>query len=243
MTSDGRVIEEIRGREYWLTLASPRANALTIEMWAALGEGIRRFDISDELTTLVISGADRRFSAGADIEDLRAVGGPAEAERRIRLINEVLLGLYCTRKPVIAVVDGPAIGGAWGLALCCDIVLVSRDVVFRAPFLALGITLDSGLSALLPSVAGPHWAMGVLVSGRDVGASEALRLGLATEVFDQSCREEVIRRWCGHAADMDADVYSASRGLLRASGLGEDDLAAALEREMATLVKTWRLGS
>ena len=161
-----------------ITLANGKVNALSTEL---LGE-IRA--TAGELTddppgAVVITGGDRLFAAGADISQF---GGPDEAATIGAAFHEALDAVAAIPRFVIAAVSGFALGGGCELALACDYRIASEKAVFGQPEILLGIIPGGGGTQRLPRTIGASRAKEMCLTGRQVRAEEALRIGLADEV-------------------------------------------------------------
>jgi enoyl-CoA hydratase len=145
----------------------------------------------NEVRAVVLTGAGRGFCSGADQESagrppyVEGLTRPTYALRSMRLLDDVVLGLRRLPQPVIAAVNGAAIGGGLCLALACDLRLASTEAYFRAAGINNGLTASElGLSYLLPRAIGSTRAADVMLTGRDVDAAEADRIGLVSRVVE-----------------------------------------------------------
>ncbi|MDT5131602.1 MAG: enoyl-CoA hydratase, partial [Mycobacterium sp.] len=141
----------------------------------------------NDVRVVVLTGAGRGFSSGADHKSAGAVphvGGltrPTYALRSMELLDDVILALRRMHQPVIAAVNGAAIGGGLCMALACDIRVASSAAYFRAAGINNGLTASElGLSYLLPRAIGTSRAFELMLTGRDVDAEEADRIGLVS---------------------------------------------------------------
>ena len=166
-----------------VTIDRPEArNAVDRPTADALVAACDRFEADDEIAVMVLTGAGGTFCAGADLK--------AMTERRGDRINRVALDgdgpLGPTRrvlaKPVIGAVEGHAVAGGLELALWCDLRVVADDAVFGVFCRRWGVPLVDGGTVRLPRLIGQGAALDLVLTGRAVGADEALRLGLATRV-------------------------------------------------------------
>lgn len=166
-----------------LTIDRPeRKNAIPFDGWPELRAAFIDFEKS-EARVLLITGAGGDFCAGADLDQTSMAeftGAPAR-HRRMKLIGETALALHRSTKPTVAAVDGVAVGAGMNLALGCDVVVCSERARFSEIFVRRGLTLDFGGSWLLPRVVGLQRAKELALTGRFVGADEAVSLGLAVE--------------------------------------------------------------
>jgi enoyl-CoA hydratase/carnithine racemase len=160
-------------------------NALNVAMFADLRtvcEGLR----SDEnVRAIVLTGSGRGFCAGYDLDEAQGLAGlsPADMLARQDMAQSCVLVLRNIPQPVIAAVNGPAMGGGLCLALSADFRIAGQSAGFSAPFVRLGLSAgDMGCSWLLPRVVGPGHAAELMFTGAAIDAAEAARIGLANRV-------------------------------------------------------------
>jgi enoyl-CoA hydratase len=141
----------------------------------------------NDTRVVVVTGAGDGFSSGADMEESGTIPNIAGltrssiARRSMELLDDVILALRRMHPPVIGAVNGAAIGGGLCLATACDIRVASERAYFRAAGINNGLTsTELGLSYLLPRAIGSSRAFEIMLSGRDVGADEAERIGLVS---------------------------------------------------------------
>jgi len=166
-----------------LTLDRPeRKNAVPAEGWSDLGDAFVDFERS-EARVLIVTGAGSEFCAGADLDMSGAAdfASTPDRHRRMRVVERAATALHRSTKPTIAAVDGAAVGAGMNLALGCDVVIASDRARFSELFVRRGLTVDFGGTWLLPRVVGLQRAKELALSGRVVGADEAVSLGLAVE--------------------------------------------------------------
>ncbi len=169
-----------------ITIDRPeRKNAVPADGWAEMERAFEDFDRS-AARVLVVTGAGGDFCAGADIDESRLATPPSVPERysRMKQVGSAAMALHRLSKPAIAAVDGVAVGAGMNLALGCDVVICSTQARFSEIFVRRGLTLDFGGSWLLPRVVGLQRAKELALSGRIVGADEAVRIGLALEAVE-----------------------------------------------------------
>jgi enoyl-CoA hydratase len=175
-----------------LTLNRPeQLNAVTAELADALHQQLRAVAADRSCRAVVLTGAGRGFCAGLDLHGYgQAPGNDGSDEARDRLSNQqhmstVILELRALPQPLIAAVNGPAAGFGLALSLGCDIRYASREAVFRAAFINIGVSnCDMGTSWLLPRLIGASRSHELMLTGRRVDAEEALRIGLVADVVD-----------------------------------------------------------
>jgi enoyl-CoA hydratase len=169
------------------TVTFNRPEALNAFDQASLGEllsTVRALGADQSVRAVVLTGAgDRAFAAGADIKAMSTMN-PSSARAFGALGQAVTLAIATLSQPVIAAVNGYAFGGGCEIALACDIRLAATTAVFAQPEVSLGIPPGWGGTQRLPRVVGPGFAAEMILSGRRVGAEEALRVGLVNAVHE-----------------------------------------------------------
>jgi enoyl-CoA hydratase len=213
-----------------VTLNNPKVNALSQALLGQLRE------IAIELTTnpagaVVITGGERLFAAGADISEF---GGTAEGAVIGNGFHTALDAVAAIPRFVIAAVSGYALGGGCELALACDYRIASEKAVFGQPEILLGIIPGGGGTQRLPRVVGASRAKEIMVTGRQVRADEALRIGLADEVVTP---EQLHERALALAAEVARGAVLAQAMVKRAVDEGIEGALAdglRLERQLFT---------
>ena len=178
-----RVIVRQDGRVLTLTLNRPAVlNALDRATLAALGAAIDAAGRETSVGAVVVTGAgERAFAAGADIREL-ADQAPAAAEEHARFAHSVFRRLETLGKPVIAAINGVALGGGCELALACTLRLAAETATFGQPEINLGLIPGHGGSQRLPRLVGRGRALEMLLTGQPISAAEAWRIGLVNRV-------------------------------------------------------------
>ena len=178
-----------------LTLDNPKVNAIGPVMSRVMGEAFLAFRDDDELKVAIVSGGDgRTFSAGWDLK-AAALEGIDEDTGYGAGGFAGLTSLFDLTKPVIAAVNGTAVGAGLELALACDIIVASEAAELFLPETSLGNMADVGGVQRLPRKLPINLAMEMLLTGRRLSAGEAQRFGLVNHVYMEigraSCRERV----------------------------------------------------
>jgi 2-(1,2-epoxy-1,2-dihydrophenyl)acetyl-CoA isomerase len=137
---------------------------------------------------VVITGAGRGFCAGLDLSEPVSLTRGSRHERMDPLywVGKWVLALVGCEKPVLAAVNGAAAGAGFGLALACDLRVVARSARLTAGYVRRGLSPDAGVSWFLPRLVGHGRATEIMLTGRDVLADEAERIGLATRVVEDA---------------------------------------------------------
>src|SRR5437763_6428694 len=171
-----------------VTLNRPeRMNAMAFDVMVAFREALEALSCDNDVRVVVITGAGHGFCSGADLEDpgtLPRVDGltmTSIARRALELLDDVILTLRRMHQPVIGAINGAAIGGGLCLSLATDIRIAGDHAYFRAAGINNGLTASElGLSYLLPRAIGSSRAFEIMLTGRDIDAEEAERIGLVS---------------------------------------------------------------
>ncbi|AMO61684.1 enoyl-CoA hydratase/carnithine racemase [Mycolicibacterium phlei] len=171
-----------------VTLNRPeRMNSMAFDVMVPLRSVLQELTYDNSVRAVVLTGAGRGFSSGADhksagsVPHIDGLTRPSYALRSMEVLDDVILALRKMHQPVIAAVNGAAIGGGLCLALACDIRVAGESAYFRAAGINNGLTASElGLSYLLPRAIGTSRAFEVMLTGRDIDAAEAERIGLVS---------------------------------------------------------------
>ncbi len=174
----------IQDRIAIITINQPdKHNALNSERLRALFLRIQEASLNVDVRAIILTGAgDRAFVAGADIKEMASLSREQGREFG-ELGHAAASALEDAPQPVIAAINGFALGGGCELALACDIRLAAENAVFAQPEVSLGINPGWGTTQRLPRVVGPGMASDLIFTGRRIDAAEALRIGLVTAVY------------------------------------------------------------
>lgn len=202
-----------------------KKNALTLGMYAALAGAIAAADRDDAVCAIILAGTDGAFSAGNDLNDFLSIA--ASGLTGAKPILDFIESLARAGKPLIAAVDGVAVGIGSTLLLHCDFVYATPRAVFRFPFVDLGLVPEAASTLLLPSLAGRARAAELLMLGDAFDAGTAERIGLVTAVVEpDTLLPKAIESACRLAAKPQA-ALRATKALLRS------DADTVMERAMA----------
>jgi enoyl-CoA hydratase len=171
-----------------VTLNRPeRMNSMAFDVMVPLKAALDEITYDNDVRVVVLTGAGRGFSSGADhksagtVPHVDGLTRPSYGLRSMEVLDDVILTLRKLHQPVIAAVNGAAIGGGLCLALAADIRIASTEAYFRAAGINNGLTASElGLSYLLPRAIGSSRAFEIMLTGRDVDAEEAERIGLVS---------------------------------------------------------------
>jgi enoyl-CoA hydratase/carnithine racemase len=214
-------------------LDRPKANALSMALLGQLESAVR--GLAAELPgAVVVWGGERIFAAGADISEF---GGPDEARTIGRQFRAAFDGLAALPRATIAAVNGFALGGGCELALACDFRVMADSAKLGQPEILLGIIPGAGGTQRLARLVGPARAKDLILSGRQVEADEALRIGLADRVVPAGDVLPTALEW---AAQLAAGAVVAQGLAKRAIDRGLDgSLAAGLDLEASLFVEVF----
>lgn len=196
-------------------LDRPKMNALSRGLLDELA-GVAGDLAADPPGAVVVWGGERTFAAGADIAEL---GGPAQAREVAGAFAAALDAVAAIPRAVIAAVTGYALGGGCELAMACDFRVVADDARLGQPEILLGIIPGGGGTQRLPRLVGPSRAKELILSGRKVGAEEALHIGLADRVVPAGQAFEAALGWAAELA----------RGPVAAHALAKQAIDAGLD--------------
>ncbi len=228
-------------------------NAMTQPLWEALHEAVAGAAGDPETRAIVLTGAGAAFCAGADLDRLRAFADGATPDVPRRRANPEVPGaldlppgfddryswLARVPKPVIAALNGPAVGSGFALAMFCDIRIAAAEAKFSTGFARLGLIGEMALPWILSRAVGPHVAADLLFSARFVSGAEAERIGLVNRAVPAA---DLAAAAQDYAATMAREVSPASVATMKQQlwrGLVQD-LDAAVEDYMPAMAESFR---
>lgn len=163
-----------------ITLNRPdKKNAVTQPMYLALTDALKAAAADDGVKVVLLQGAGADFSAGNDIADFMAVTANKSADRFVH-VRDFLHVLPRFEKPLVAAVQGVAIGIGFTVLLHCDLVFVAEDARMAAPFASLGLTPEAGSGLLLPALVGHPKAFAIFTLGEAIDGRTAAAIGIAS---------------------------------------------------------------
>lgn len=219
-----------------LTLDRPeKLNALTVATRLRLAALVREHGTGRSVRGIVLTGRGRAFSAGEDLS--QAPTTEAEVHQAFESFHDITRAILETRVPVIAAVNGLAVGGASEITLCCDARIGTPATEYFQPENARGLTISNATSVLLRRLVGNH-AMRMVLGSERLSSAEALRIGLLDEVVGS---EELIDRAIEtiHAWTPEGGTTALHLALLRPLAA---EIEAAFEREDHAAHETWASG-
>jgi enoyl-CoA hydratase/carnithine racemase len=195
-----RLIVDLQDGIQTLTLNRPdRMNALDLATLQALDKAVGQAAANPKVRSVVLTGTGRAFCAGADVKEWAAGDYPdpdtEPTDDWVTLAHRIIARLYRLPKPVIAAVNGVAVGAGLDLALAADFRVASETARFGSVYIRLGIPPDAGASFLLPRIVGVGKAKELIYTGRIINAPEALEIGMVTEVVAPDELMNAANRW------------------------------------------------
>jgi len=234
-------VEPLRDGVSLLTLRRPeKLNALTWDMMETFLGTLEELGRDETVRVVVLTGEGRGFCAGLDIGQDDGVGsrsGVVEAYRRQETVAQLALTVRNLPQPVIAAVNGPASGGGMAITLASDIRICSEAARFNVAFVRIGLSgCDAGVSHLLPRIVGLGMASELMLTGRQVLADEALRIGLANRVVPADELLDAAAELAGQiAANSPFGVFMTKQVLHRNVDAGSLEQAIELENRTQIL--------
>jgi len=227
MTSYKDILFTIENGIAQLTINRPKKlNAIRLQTYHDIIAGLQEADKSDMCSCIIITGADNRFTAGNDLADL--VG--EKAREVMAAVQAIFNTLSTLNKPVIAAVEGVAVGIGTTILLHCDLVVASNETRFRLPFANLGVSPEGGSSVLLPQAIGIKNANELLLTGRFFSAEEALGWGLINRITEQGETLGSALEYAALIASQPLASIMATKNILRQSQTA--DIPGAVAREL-----------
>ncbi|TFV56587.1 AMP-dependent synthetase [Mycobacterium sp. PS03-16] len=221
-----------------ITLRRPdKLNALTVGMRRRLAALIREYGTGERARGIVLTGTGRAFSAGEDLSAAPTSFG--EMRVSFESFHDVTRAVIETRVPVVAAVNGIAVGGASEITLCCDGRIGVPETVYYQPENSRGLTISNASSLLLPRIVRGH-AMRMILGSERIAADEALRIGLLDEVIEPTVlvdrAVDTIHAWTPEGANTTALHLELLRPTL-------DEIERAFAREDAAADEAWNSGA
>jgi 2-(1,2-epoxy-1,2-dihydrophenyl)acetyl-CoA isomerase len=230
-----------RGGAARIELNRPESmNAWNKQFGSDLLAAVQRVSADADVRAVEVGGAGRGFSSGADLKagfDPTPEGHPDVRTVLRERYHPIILGLRAMPKPVVASVQGPAVGIGCSLALACDLIVAARSAYFLLAFVNIGLVPDGGSSVFVPARAGYARAMEMALLGERIGAEQALAWGLINRVVEDAELEQNVgelvdrlaagptRSYAGTKRQINARVYAGIEAQL--------ELEADIQQEQA----------
>lgn len=217
-----------------ITLNRPDTyNAFNDALSRELADALKQADRDNDVRVIIITGSGKAFSSGQDLGDLKSkyVPGhvPELGDDLRKRYDPIITRIMQSPKPVLAAVNGVAAGAGCSLALACDMRIASEHASFIEVFINVGLIPDSASTWTLPRLVGLGRAMEMCMTGRKVGADEALQIGLVNKVVAADALLDETRAVAAHLANLPGKGLALTKKLLNQSF--EHDLKSQLAAE------------
>ena len=230
------IIWEQEGAVGRLTLNRPQTlNAWTAQFGAELKRAVEGEAAQDSVRAVLVTGAGRGFSSGADLKagfDPAEDGMPNIKKELHDIYHPAIAGIRRLPKPVLAAVNGPAVGIGCSLALACDLVLAAESSFFGLAFVNIGLMPDGGSTALVPPAVGKARAFQMALLGERVPAPQALEWGLVNWVYPDARLVAEAEALVNKLAAGPTRSYASSKQALNNFLYGDLDAQLDLEAEL-----------
>jgi enoyl-CoA hydratase/carnithine racemase len=212
-----------------ITMRRPeKKNAVTHDMYRAMSEAIDTAQNNPDVRCFIITGGSGVFTAGNDVDDFLDHGTSHVDVSRATNAVKFLYSLAHNAKPIIAAVDGIAVGIGTTMLFHCDYVLASKTAPFSTPFMRLGLVPEAASSLLMPRTMGYQRAFAMLAMGRTVDADHAREAGFVNEVVAPGHTEAEARKVAREICDLPAEAVTMTRKLLK---LPPEDMTRRIDQE------------
>ena len=216
-----------------ITLNRPEAmNYLDLIMSGEIEKTLRDFEKDEEVRALVITGAGRGFCAGGDIKTMQQKRTVREWMARLEGVTGCIKAMVNCPKPIIASVNGPAVGAGCNLALAADLIIASEKAVFGEVFTRIGLIPDCGGFFLLPRRVGLTKAKELIFTGKTINAQEAAQMGMVNRVVSAEALGDETRKLAEELAGGATLAIGMAKRLLNLSF--QSDLEAILNAELTS---------
>ena len=205
-----------------------KKNALSQQMFLELRDAIVSAQSNPEIRCLILTGRSGVFTAGDDVEDFLTAATETYDPTRTRTSVLFLQALFNNRKPLVAAVDGIAVGMGATMVFHCDYVVASTTASFSSPFVQYGLVPEGAASLLLPRMAGHQRAFAMLVMGRSISAEEGREAGFVNVVVPPGHTMNEAKKVAREICELPPDAVEVSRKLLK---LPKEDLLRRIGQE------------
>ncbi len=234
---------DVRAGVATAALARPAAyNALDLDLTAALVGRVEECRERDDVRAVVITGSGRAFCAGGDMR-VTASHQP-RPDRYLReltkYLHRLIADLRALPKPVLAAVNGAAVGAGFSLAMACDLRIAAESAYFKQAYTSIGLVPDGGWSTFVPAAIGYARASHLLLLDPQVPAATALQWGLVDEVVPDAVLPERARELADRLAAGPAAAYARGKQLITAGSLAHLHDGLEMEREFIVRVAAGR---
>jgi len=212
-----------------------KRNAINREMYALLTQGFSDANSDPAIRAIIVKSTPGFFTAGNDIADFATAVTSGE---RFDAPFELMHAMLDCSKPIIAAVDGPAIGIGATMLFHCDLVYATNNAKFQTPFTDLGVCPEFASSVTFPDTLGSHKAAQMLLLGEPLSANEAVQFGLVNRLVESEVLDNTANQAATTLANKPVDALNTSRALLKTDNRKYQDVikqeAAEFERLMGS---------
>jgi enoyl-CoA hydratase len=195
-----------------ITINRPPMNTLSRDTLLEIDSFLSYIENNESVRAIVITGSGEKiFSAGADVTEFSDFTQPEKARETIRVMHNVFRKIECYSKPIIACINGKALGGGNELQMACHLVISSENAEFALPEVRLGIMPGYGGTQRLPLLIGRRRAIELIMSGEKISAQKAYEYGLVNKVVPQNILLDEALKW---AQEIAAGPPIAIKGIL-----------------------------
>lgn len=207
-----QILVDKRDGVWTITLNRPQVlNALTVEMFGLLRDVIVEASEEEEARFIVLKGAGGNFCSGADLSVLGSLKEERQAHEALTVINDLLTRLHQMPKPVIAAIDGVAVGAGLNLALHADFVLAAKSARLQEPFVQIGLTTDFGGTYLLPRLVGLAQAKRLALLADPISGEEAEQIGLIYKAVPADLLGQEVENLLRRLRQLPKKAYSVTK--------------------------------
>jgi 2-(1,2-epoxy-1,2-dihydrophenyl)acetyl-CoA isomerase len=207
---------EVDGGVAWIRLTRPeKLNAIGSVMRPQLADAIKQAERDDAVRVVVLTGSGRAFSAGGDIGEMDQGMDARTPDELGRILRDeygaMFIRLRTMAKPVIAALNGPALGIGASFALACDIRIGTPEAYLTEAFINIGLVMEGGASYLLPRLAGLGVAFEMFFTGQPLSAADAHRLGVINRIVPADRLEQEVRDLANHIASQPRQALAGAK--------------------------------
>lgn len=207
-----QILVDKRDGVWTITLNRPQVlNALTVEMFGLLRDVIVAASEEEEAHFIVLKGAGGNFCSGADLSVLGSLKEESQAHEALTVINDLLTRLHQMPKPVIAAIDGVAVGAGLNLALHADFVLAAKSARLQEPFVQIGLTTDFGGTYLLPRLVGLAQAKRLALLADPITGEDAEQIGLIYKAVPADLLNQEVENLLARLRRLPKQAYSVTK--------------------------------
>jgi len=221
---------EVDGGVGTIRLDRPKMNALNVQVQEEIRAAATEAAERDDVRAVIVYGGEKVFAAGADIKEMADMSYQ-DMVRRSGGLQSAFTSVAKIPKPVVAAINGYALGGGCELALCADYRVAADDATLGQPEILLGIIPGAGGTQRLTRLVGPSTAKDLIFTGRFVKADEALSIGLVDKVVPAASVYDEARAWAGRFANAAAYALRAAKEAIDRGAEVDLDTGLEIERQ------------